>query len=608
MIGRIYAPGGGIEGKYAWEKTKNFELLPNVPYEFYYGGTVVYNNEIHILGGADSTYKHYKWDGSSWTSVSTLPYSFYGGSAVVLNNEIHIMGSNNNHTKHYKWNGSAWTSVSTLPIEFCSGSAVTFNNEIHIMGTAGNANYDTTHYKWNGSSWTSVSTLPYNFYAGSAVVYNDEIHILGGMNTTGRRYHYKWNGSSWVFVSTLPHLNFYEGSALVHKNELHILGGHEYNQHYIYRNGEWVLQNPSAYFIWASGVVSYNNEIYIIGGSNEEPSRFYILDPSTYKKYVVSNKENKYVDGAVTQDGIRYTKLQTSTIDGEPVGSLNLKKIVMDYRDVDLPKSAQYCASVVLNDQIHIIGGGKSSDTLFRGHYVFDGTAWNKHTDINFNFRSGSSVVYNNEIHLLGCTDFQKQHSKINSDGECATVSTLPYESLNSAVIVYNNEIYLLGTRKSGYQKWNYRWNGTAWTYMNNMPYEFDNGCVVLYNNEIHILSSEYSYIDNSTLKSVYPNFQYHYKWNGTAWSSVSTLPLAESCRGAVILNDEIHILYSESHYKWNGSSWTLIGKMPFKNGAEPNQFQVINNEIHILGNKSNEEYERVHYVLNKTLYQKVNN
>ena len=65
-----------------------------MPYYFYYGSSVVYNNEIHILG-SESTGRgtnHYKWNGSSWLSVSTLPYEFYDGNAVVYNNEIDILG------------------------------------------------------------------------------------------------------------------------------------------------------------------------------------------------------------------------------------------------------------------------------------------------------------------------------------------------------------------------------------------------------------------------------------------------------------------------------------------------------------------------------------
>ena len=41
-------------------------------------------------------------DGS--VNESTLPYNFYKGSAVVYNNEIHILGSadSSNYTKYYK--------------------------------------------------------------------------------------------------------------------------------------------------------------------------------------------------------------------------------------------------------------------------------------------------------------------------------------------------------------------------------------------------------------------------------------------------------------------------------------------------------------------------
>ena len=62
---------------------------------------MVLNNEIHILGGYNGNTKHYKYDGSTWTSVSTLPYGFRHGSAVVLNNEIHILGGYDSRTKHY---------------------------------------------------------------------------------------------------------------------------------------------------------------------------------------------------------------------------------------------------------------------------------------------------------------------------------------------------------------------------------------------------------------------------------------------------------------------------------------------------------------------------
>ena len=217
------------------ERWMNMKIQNSLPYNFYNGSAVVFNNEIHILGSADSSSytKHYKFNGTTWTQVSTIPYNFSIGSAVVFNNEIHILGSSHSgsYSNHYKFNGRSWTQVSTLPDYFYAGSAVIYNNEIHILGGARYSSY-TKHHKYNGRSWTQLSNLPYNFYYGSAVVYNNEIRILGGIG--GESDYYKYDSSSWTQVSTLPY-SFYNGSAVVHNNEIHILGSIDsssYTNHY----------------------------------------------------------------------------------------------------------------------------------------------------------------------------------------------------------------------------------------------------------------------------------------------------------------------------------------------------------------------------------------
>ena len=207
--------------------TKEFQIhLGSTPYKYYEGSAVVLNNEIHILGGSGVTpyTRHYKWNGTAWTSVSTLPYDFYRGSAVVLNNEIHILGGSLSEPYHYKWNGSSWTSVSTLPNYFQSSCGVVYNNQIHILGGNYSSATNRLHYKWNGSSWTSVSTLPTALYNGSAVVLNNEIHILYST------YHYKWNGSSWLQMDGLTtEIITDNNSAVVLNNEIHQITN---NNHY----------------------------------------------------------------------------------------------------------------------------------------------------------------------------------------------------------------------------------------------------------------------------------------------------------------------------------------------------------------------------------------
>ena len=144
--GAASGSAGGLQiGKIVDEQVSGCVSASTLPYDFYNGSAVVYNNEIHILGGSDGStgngYKyHYKYNGTSWVSVSTLPYNFYYGSAVVLNNEIHILGGrgDSDNTKHYKYNGTSWESVSSLPYDFYDGSAVVYNNEIHMLGGSGN--------------------------------------------------------------------------------------------------------------------------------------------------------------------------------------------------------------------------------------------------------------------------------------------------------------------------------------------------------------------------------------------------------------------------------------------------------------------------------------
>ena len=236
---------------------------------FYNGSAVIFNNEIHILGGQGQSLKHHKYDGSSWSKVSDLPYNFQNGSAVVLNNEIHILGGTNStyFKYHYKYDGASWSEVSTLPYDFQNGSAVVFNNEIHILGST-NSPYFKYHYKYDGASWTSVSDLPYNFQNGSAVVLNNEIHILGGDYSSAHyKKHYKWNGSTWTSVSTLPY-NFYNGDAVVYNNEIHILGGNGgINTYCKYNGSSWSNLASIPYYFTGGSAVELNNEIHILGSN-----------------------------------------------------------------------------------------------------------------------------------------------------------------------------------------------------------------------------------------------------------------------------------------------------------------------------------------------------
>ena len=511
---------------------KSVSIMPN---SYVYANSLVYNNEIHIIGGS-STLKHCKWDGTTWSEVSTLPYVFYNGSAVIYNNEIHILGCSGNQTAHYKWDGSSWTSVSTLPYKFYSGSAVVYNNEIHIMGGYGNKQY---HYKWDGSSWTSVSTLPYTFYEGSALVLNNEIHILGGSGNLIA--HYKWDGSSWNEASELSY-SFANGSAVVLNNEIHILGGTAYKyNHYKWDGISWNEVSSLSYKFYNGTAVVYDNNIHILGSNESNCSiRHYV-----YKDFYESGDWNS-----------------VST----------------------LPYQLEHASIVIWHNEIHILGT-QWSMVYAKRHYKWDGSNWTEVSTLPYSHYGGTAVIFNDEIHILGggyyadtTTDSggiaRQAHYKW--DGSNWTeVSTLPISFVNGGCVAYNNEIHILGGNDNPTK--HYKWDGTTWSEVSTLPISFLNGFCVIYNNEIHISGGD----DNKA-------YGCHYKWDGTSWIFVSYTPYPIMFTDGVVYNDEIHICggyvsdTQRYHYKWDGKSWSFVSTLPY---YIQNSLPVIyNDKINILG------------------------
>lgn len=177
-----------------------------------------------------------------------------------------------------------------------------------------------------------------------------------------------------------------------------------------------------------------------------------------------------------------------------------------------------------------------------------------------------------------------------------------PYSVSGRSAVVCNEELYLVGSANTSGSKKFYKWDGTSWINMGTLPHGYGDGNIVALNNEIHILGS-YDYGKETR----------HYKWDGTSWTSVSTLPYAFEYGGAVVYNNEIHILgryntsstdaYSTSHYKWNGTEWVSVSTLPYTFNC--GVAVVYNDEIHILGSY-NSTCRKYHYKWNGTEWVEV--
>lgn len=513
-----------------------------LPFNFTDGAAVVYNDEIHILGGTADNYAHYKCVGDKWVEVSTLPYPFYYGDAVVYNNEIHLLGGRQNYNKHYKWNGFEWIKDVDISRNFYNGGrACVYNNEIHIFGGQ-NTYY--SHTKYDGSTWSEVGELPYSFQEGNILIYKDEIHSIGSINS---KAHYKWNGTEWTQLENLPYpcWNTY---AIVYNDKIHLLGGQNNNtRHWTFDGATWENPGSMPYPFQLGRSVIYNNEIHILGA-----------------------KEVDYVRNHYYYNGAEWSVYGEHEIINMEVVAHNHDEISSTTRWIGGSQFNKFLGcgqAVVYNDKIHHFTQNK--------HRTFDADG----TIIELNslpFTTGNTgglaAVWNDEIHIINGPSI---HYKYNGS-EWIQVCEQPFVSeqstVGSCMTVYNNELYYVGGILSGRNnRAFYKFNGTEWVSLNDTPMDVYQSKMIEYNNKLHLFTGAS-----------------HYTYDGSEWTKIGTLPHNFSNGSCVIYYNEIHFFggsgNNTAHYKYDGYEWEYVDELPTTHDGVNTAVSVVyNNQIYLV-------------------------
>lgn len=582
-----------------------WEIVCQTPYNFYGGGAVFFNDELHILGGYSSSYQkfHQKWDGNTWTSVSTLPINVDDSAVVITyNDEIHIL----KNTYHYKWNGEEWIQLNNLPYSFTSGSAVVYKNELHIFG--GTGSYSSYHRKWNKTtdSWSMEISLPYsNFYNANVVIHNDQIHILGG--SAGHQMdHYKLEGNSWIQVSTLPY-NSYMAKAIETNGEIHLIGGtpgngeDRHKKHYKFTNDkEWEKASDLAGPLWLGNALVYNDSIYLVGGDiyqNESiagSSMCWVrksknlgltnvtgilpvekggtgvnykthvdfwneLDDVPYDfggmAYTIIYKDKIHLMGGV--DRSSYPK---SHYTWDPMNGWVLVEETISWMNNGMSTWAGF--AFIYDDKIHVIYEGAS--TVDRGHYEWDGETWTASFDLPSvsSCRITSLIEYQNQLHIFGrpseSVDDYKKHYIWNSDNnEWTMLNDLSFDIITkSQVFIYRNKLYFVNVNRTTIndEMYAYYWDSTNDTLIQDFiwPRPVSSGTVIVLNDYIYLLGGYDNLIVDEELND------YMWVYNGKSWSSINKRPYPTLRFEALSYHGEIHILgdyytrskYAHAHYR----------------------------------------------------------
>lgn len=574
---------------------------PSLSYNFVLGSAVVLGDDIHLLGSFedyDGTYIGYKihyilHEGGYWLEGDELPIEYYGGSAFVYNNEIHVLGGGDYHIKYDNYN-SAWKKVSDLPYNIYYPATVIHDDKVFIFGGYGQTyeyypssdvdqNADDRILMWDGSgalaiNWTKMSDLPYQFWGGCALVHNNKLHILGsGTN------HYYLNSNIWNSVSTLP-FNPSHGCAVEYNGEIHLIGSDvsgNKRKHYKYTNDtQWDEVSTLSYDFSNGRAIVYNNAIHILSGTNH-----YKWDGTSWAS--VSTIPYDFYNGcAVIYDNCihilgstgssKYNHYKWDGTSWSPVSTM--------------PYGFYYGAAVVYKGCIQIYAGN-----LERNHYKWDGRNWTSVSKLPISMHDCEAVVMSNGCNVVGGQGPSKNHYVLlgneyqRSLPSLVMTSTLPYGiSEGGGVVVLNGELHILGgndEHDSGSTDYHYKWNGSQWVSVSTLPYYFAGGVVVVYNNEIHIIGGNYQASESEMEDPVS-----HYKWNGTSWikaSESSTIIESDVLSGAtaVVYDGKICVFSkysSNEYYTWDGTNWATVSISGASYGAA--SVVIYNDEIHILG------------------------
>tara|TARA_R110002050_G_scaffold14707_1_gene46174 strand:- start:100 stop:1050 length:951 start_codon:yes stop_codon:yes gene_type:complete len=158
--------------------------------------TTIYAGGDGNAPGASNTY-----NGTAWTSIAALGFDGYQlkGAGDKANA---FMAQGYYSATGRLWNGSSWTTKSSVPQHNYSTSAVgTYNDASFLGGIAVSSGPGNVHLNWDGSAWNTRTVMPVSGGAGgvsSNAAPTSDFWVQATAPTT-----LNWNGSSWTTVGSL---------------------------------------------------------------------------------------------------------------------------------------------------------------------------------------------------------------------------------------------------------------------------------------------------------------------------------------------------------------------------------------------------------------------
>jgi len=205
--GNIYMlKGNGTKTFYRYNGTSWSEMA-NLPYVTTYG-SITYdgdNGENRIIAYVDNgTLLYYYIDTNTWSQGSPGPtlYSYDGSQTFTSdNNGNYYVCRAQNSATCYKFDGSTWTTITFATGNLADNTVMAFLNGYLYVGMGNSTNFrQVTPATGASASLTSTSN---NFSVGSSMAASESanLFVVHGNSTAFRRYN---TSSGWTTLATFP--------------------------------------------------------------------------------------------------------------------------------------------------------------------------------------------------------------------------------------------------------------------------------------------------------------------------------------------------------------------------------------------------------------------
>ena len=215
LDGKMYF-GGGHQNNRLFEysmDTNVYTELPNIPYNFGWGGMNSYNGELYMFGGKHSDKTAYKYNPTTqtYTQLADIPVGFVSAVSVTLGDKIYLVtgrpweSSSTRYNTIYEYNPADDTyrlCNATIHSGDCKG-ATSYKGYLYIFG--GDQN-NRTCYRYDPRTDTAkeMKKIPFNCTDTYACATNDAIYLVGSSGSPYALWKYEPGVDTYTQLPDVP--------------------------------------------------------------------------------------------------------------------------------------------------------------------------------------------------------------------------------------------------------------------------------------------------------------------------------------------------------------------------------------------------------------------